>query len=284
VTRAGEIIERVIGSGPWRIVFTSGGSESDTASYTYAETDNGQVILNISDIKAESIDIDVSAGTKTDDDTEGDLTVSPGSIEKLVKAVMQKGVGLAGARTVPERSGNFLVEGIVRFNWEMTHRLSLVDPRPGEMVAVRDMDVPIPEKLPVDEAFLESVSTAMGRRIVYVPDAVVYNRGPLSVRGYIQQSRRIARGHFQLRSEYGYTVSSLKPLKLMKAFPWGRLLSPVGALLIVYAVSVEILGRLLGFADYHLFRERTGLWPMTHKRRVSLFNGLRNTEESGKPS
>jgi len=64
--------------------FLDGGASVDTATYTFAESDDGVVILTVSDTKTESIDVDVSGGGKTDTDAEGSLTVGPTSIDHFV--------------------------------------------------------------------------------------------------------------------------------------------------------------------------------------------------------
>ncbi|RLI06546.1 hypothetical protein DRO22_00650, partial [Candidatus Bathyarchaeota archaeon] len=61
--------------------FTDGGPSSDTATYTFVSSDSGQVILDITDTKVETINISVSGGGKSDDDTEGDLVINPGGID-----------------------------------------------------------------------------------------------------------------------------------------------------------------------------------------------------------
>jgi len=200
----------------------------------------------------------------------GDLEVDPCAVERLVSAAAAPGVGIAGARAIPAEQGKAFTRRVVQLNWEVTHRLSLKRPRLGEMVAVKRAPVRIPEHLPVDEAFLESFYSARKTRMVYVPDAIVHNRGPGSIRGYIIQSRRIARGHMQLRAEYGYTVSSLDVRLLVGSFPWKHLVDPARFLPTVGAVLLEGLGRFLGFLDYYILRKRSGLWPMTHRTRTRV--------------
>ena len=75
--------------------FTDGGANSDTATYTFVSSDNGQCILDITDTKVETINISVSGGGKTDDDTEGNLVISPASIDHFV--ITHDGSAVAGA-------------------------------------------------------------------------------------------------------------------------------------------------------------------------------------------
>ncbi|MFH2137115.1 MAG: DUF2341 domain-containing protein [Candidatus Omnitrophota bacterium] len=68
---------KVTGSG----TFNDGGASVDTATYTFSPSDNGTAVFNITDSKAETINISVSGGGKTDDNTEGDLAVSAGILD-----------------------------------------------------------------------------------------------------------------------------------------------------------------------------------------------------------
>ncbi|RLF01466.1 MAG: hypothetical protein DRJ64_10565, partial [Thermoprotei archaeon] len=70
----------VSGSG----TFTDGGSGSDTATYSFSTSDNGTASFNIVDTKTEAIDIDTSGDGKTDDDSEGNLSVGPAAIDHFV--------------------------------------------------------------------------------------------------------------------------------------------------------------------------------------------------------
>ena len=55
--------------------FNDDGASVDTATYTYDGSDNGSVVLTMTDTTAEIINISVSGDAKTDDDNEGDLDV-----------------------------------------------------------------------------------------------------------------------------------------------------------------------------------------------------------------
>ncbi|RLJ06566.1 MAG: hypothetical protein DRP16_05000, partial [Candidatus Aenigmatarchaeota archaeon] len=61
--------------------FTDGGPSSDTATYTFSSSDNGSATFSITDNKAETLNISVSGDGKTDDDSEGNLVVSPASLD-----------------------------------------------------------------------------------------------------------------------------------------------------------------------------------------------------------
>lgn len=75
-------------------VFVDGGAGVDTATYTFNSSDNGTVILKITDITVELLNIAVSGGGKSDDNTEGGLVVGAGALNKFV--IAHDGNGIAG--------------------------------------------------------------------------------------------------------------------------------------------------------------------------------------------
>ncbi|RLE45727.1 hypothetical protein DRJ25_05225, partial [Candidatus Woesearchaeota archaeon] len=64
--------------------FTDGGADTDTASYSFVSSDNGTVTVNLTDTTAESLNISVTGDGKSDDDSEGNLVVGPGELDKFV--------------------------------------------------------------------------------------------------------------------------------------------------------------------------------------------------------
>jgi len=87
-------------------VFTDGGGAVDTATYTFADTDNGEVTLSIANSTAETLNVSVDDGDgHTDDDTEGDLTFyNVGDAAKLVFTAQPEGPYQAGQpiNAIPE--------------------------------------------------------------------------------------------------------------------------------------------------------------------------------------
>jgi hypothetical protein len=64
--------------------FIDGGAGVDTATYTFSVADNGIATFTVNDTQAETINISVSGDGKSDDDTEGNLVISPGLIDHFV--------------------------------------------------------------------------------------------------------------------------------------------------------------------------------------------------------
>ncbi len=189
----------------------------------------------------------------------GDVLPAPGSIPRLLEAVSRPGVGVAGGRPVPLNREDSFVGHTVHLLWRLHHRLALKVPKVGEMVAFRLEAVRSVPPTSVDEASMQAAAEARGWSSVYVPEAVVWNRGPERVVDFLRQRRRINCGHLWLERRYGYTVPSLRLPLLLREFasevvsrrPWGarKLLWAAGA------ACLEALARFLARMDFLRGRE-----------------------------
>ncbi|MEN9934305.1 MAG: hypothetical protein RLZZ387_884 [Chloroflexota bacterium] len=179
-----------------------------------------------------------------------DTLPAPWSIEHLVAPFADETVGMTGARVVPLNEPCDFIGFTVQMLWEFHHRLALRTPKLGEMVAFRNVVEAIPVSSATDEVALEAAIKALGLRLVYAPDAVVYNRGPQTLEDFLHQRRRIYAGHLQIAASDGYVASSMPlgnvvPLLLdeIRQYP-DRLAWVMGSVL------VEGWGRVLGTLDY----------------------------------
>ncbi|RLJ07139.1 MAG: hypothetical protein DRP16_04040, partial [Candidatus Aenigmatarchaeota archaeon] len=64
--------------------FTDGGASSDTATYTFDSADHGEVVVQVTDTAADTLDIEVTDATYNDDDTEGNLVISSYALDHFV--------------------------------------------------------------------------------------------------------------------------------------------------------------------------------------------------------
>jgi hypothetical protein len=129
------------------------------------------------------------------------------------------------------------------------------------MVAFRKTFKRIPQHTAVDEASIEPLIRGQGYRVRYVPQAVVYNKGPDTAEDFLRQRRRIYAGHLELERDLGYSVSTMGGLKILslllknldwhpKAFAWTWAV-----------VGMEVYGRFLGRRDFKSEREHT-VWEI----------------------
>ncbi len=190
------------------------------------------------------------AGTDVTIVSSADILPEPGAVDAIVEAFEDPGVGMAGGRPVPQNPGSDLMARMARLMWELHHEAALKSPKLGELVAFRSgLLASIDEATPVDEALIEMETVARGYRLRYVPEAVIRNLGPESLREWLAQRRRISAGHLWLERTRGYRVAtapatSAVRMMLAAAGPRPGLWGPALAL-----AAVEAAGRLLGRWD-----------------------------------
>ncbi|HEY8090428.1 MAG TPA: glycosyltransferase [Polyangiaceae bacterium] len=192
-----------------------------------------------------------------------DLEPEPGVVEKLVAFLRDHPeVGMVGGRPVPDNGDATLVGRMVTLLWELHHRVSLEVPKMGEIVAFRAHLVEYVSELSVvDEASIEDIVRAKGYRLGYVPDAVVKNHGPETMREYFEQRRRIARGHYWLEFAFGYEVATLdRGLVARTALETAREGGVRDRLALAAAIGTEVAARAVGFWDARVVGGKHRTW------------------------
>jgi cellulose synthase/poly-beta-1,6-N-acetylglucosamine synthase-like glycosyltransferase len=192
-----------------------------------------------------------------------DLCVAPDVVEKIVQRLEeQPHVGMVGARPVPDNESESRVGKMVHILWELHHRIALDTPKMGELVAFRAALVDrVSELSVVDEASVEDIVRGKGYDLAYVPDAIVTNHGPETLREYFEQRRRIARGHYWLGFAFGYKVATMHSGTLLKqTLDLLREQDREGRKALATAVGVEIAARAAGFVDARIVGGRHRTW------------------------
>jgi len=196
----------------------------------------------------------------------GDVLPDHGALTKLVEAMRDPGVALSGGRPVPVNDPNTPLGYAVHLLWRLHHRLALHQPKLGEMIALRSEAVVTLPRTSVDEACFQALIEAAGWRSVYVPDAVVRNRGPATVEDFVRQRRQIHTGHLWLRHKQHYAVPSMH-VGLLSAELWRDMqadhdrLRPAHVAWTAGAVAMEGYARLRARLDYWMGRENI-VWAM----------------------
>jgi cellulose synthase/poly-beta-1,6-N-acetylglucosamine synthase-like glycosyltransferase len=206
-------------------------------------------------IKASSNDVIVleSADTLPVEDT----------VEKLCRPFADESIGMAGARPIPVNDRKTFMGYVDFLLWTLHHHVALRSPKCGEMIAFRRVFNGIPEDAVCDEAWIEYEVRRRGYKVVYVPDAIVYNKGPETVRDFLKQRRRVTYGHLDLRRRTSYKVStsdaSLLLSAIADAFPRRE---PKRWVHFLALLALEGLGRVLGYYDYYVARRSHVIWEV----------------------
>lgn len=190
----------------------------------------------------------------------GDTLPAAGSIDALVRPFADPRVGMAGGRPVPVNPADTFMGFGVNLLWELHHRISLIRPKMGELIAFRQIFAQIPHNTAVDEASIEPLIIGQGFQCVYAPQAVVYNKGPETAADFLKQRRRVFAGHLHVKDTLGYRVSTMNSLQIAVLFT--RALRP-NLRYIIWATGVallEVLARLMGTYDYYLRKNNPFQW------------------------
>jgi cellulose synthase/poly-beta-1,6-N-acetylglucosamine synthase-like glycosyltransferase len=182
------------------------------------------------------------------------------TIEALVSPMTDPRVGMVGGRPVPVNSPDRFMGYAAHLVWELHHQLSLRRPKMGEVIAFRNVFAQIPHDSAVDEASIEPLIIGQGLRLHYAPGAVVFNKGPETVREFVKRRRGNFAGHLYVQDTLGYKVSTMNaprvgwlPLKNAR-WDWRYFLWAPGV------VALEAYVRLLGSYDYLICKRKPCNW------------------------
>jgi biofilm PGA synthesis N-glycosyltransferase PgaC len=198
----------------------------------------------------------------------------PDTVELLLRPLANESVGMTGARPVPTNSKKNFLGAVVHLMWELHHRLALESPKLGEMVAFKRVIGSIPRESAVDEASFEAATREEGLELVYVPEAIVRNKGPETIRDFLLQRRRIHAGHLWLQETSNYRVSTTRVTRILRHLLGATSWLGKGPLVTAGAVLLEGLGRGLGWFDFRVLNRNPFVWRMAQ----STKNLTRGTE------
>lgn len=188
-----------------------------------------------------------------------DTLPDPDALEHLVRPFARAGVGMTGARVVPLNDPRTFIGFTVQVLWHVHHRMALRWPKLGELVAFRNVIAALPENTATDEVALEALISAQGYRLVYTPEAIVYNYGPETLDDFLLQRRRIFAGHLHIAAVYNYVAASLPIRNLLMLASSSVERYPSLLPLLVGSMLLECWGRALGAIDT-LLQHRHHIW------------------------
>ena len=202
-----------------------------------------------------------------------DVLVKDGTIDALLRHFEDPTVGMVGGHPTPVNGETTFLGHAVHLQWRLHDRIARETPKLGEIVAFRNVVPSIPLDTPVDEISIQALVTQLGYRLVYEPQAVVYNRGPTTVPDFLRQRRRIYAGHLRVREQQGYSASTMSPLRVLQALRGsGSFTTPRAALWSLGTVGLEAAARGLG--RYDVARRRPQhVWAISATTKLHIAEG-----------
>lgn len=206
----------------------------------------------------------------------GDVIPAKDTIEKLIAPFVNPGIGATGGRPVPVNTQDTFVGYAVHLLWRLHHRMAMITPKLGEMIAFRRVMDAIPADSAVDEASIEALVLAKGLKLRYVPSALISNKGPQNIRDFIKQRRRIQNGHLWLMKNQHHKVVSQKGGTLLWILVDEVLGYPRSLHKVLAVMLLEIYCRMLGSFDFQIKGKNPFAWDIAHSAKQT---GTRGSEE-----
>jgi poly-beta-1,6-N-acetyl-D-glucosamine synthase len=193
-----------------------------------------------------------------------DVIPEVSALEYLCAPLKKPEIGMVGGRPVPVNDANTFMGHAGHVLWRLHDRLARMQPKLGEVIAFRNVISGIPTDSPVDEISIQALISQLGYQLIYEPACIVYNKGPLTIRDFLKQRRRIYAGHLQTRDRQNYEASTMKVspiLSELMAYRDFTMATPRQALWTLATVMLEGYARLQGYLDYR--RKRAyHIWEM----------------------
>jgi glycosyltransferase involved in cell wall biosynthesis len=203
-----------------------------------------------------------------------DVLVEKGTIDSLLRHFTDPTVGMVGGHPIPVNDETTFLGHAVHLLWRLHDQLARQSPKLGEIVAFRNVVPSIPRDTAVDEISIQALVTQLGYRLVYDPDAIVFNRGPATIGDFLRQRRRIYAGHLRVRRQQGYAASTMKVGRIVRALlRSGSFWTPRAAAWTLGTVALEALARVLGTYDA-LHGRSHSVWDAVATTKREILEGV----------
>ncbi len=193
-----------------------------------------------------------------------DVIPETDALEKLCAPFKDLAIGMVGGRPVPVNDPTTFMGHAVHLLWRLHDRVARVSPKLGEVIAFRNVISGIPTNSAVDEISIQALISQLGYQQIYEPACVVYNKGPLTIRDFLKQRRRIYAGHLKVLAQQNYEAPTMKVspilrhLVVCRDFTMGN---PRQAMWTFLTMILEAYARMQGYYDFMRKREHH-IWQM----------------------
>ena len=191
-----------------------------------------------------------------------DLLPDYHAIQRMIEPMADPDVGMTSGRPSPLNDPDTFMGFAAHLLWNLHHEIAQQHFKAGEMTAFRLIFQRIPYDSAVDEASVEPVIKGQGYKTAYVPEAIIYNKGPETVDDFLRQRRRIYAGHMAVRNNLGYVVSTMSGWRILRALLRNLDWRPRRLLWTLGVVALEIYGRWLGWRDFRSERQQHVVWEI----------------------
>jgi len=189
-----------------------------------------------------------------------DNTLEPGSLTALLAPFADPAVGMVGGHPLPTNDRDTVPGFAVHMLWDMHHRLSLIYPKAGELVAFRNLHIQLPTSMQSDEDIIRMELERRGLRTVYAPDAIVHNKGPTTVRDFFKQRTRVNIGEQYMKRVYEYDIPTWNARYLFSSYLDFLKDNRRHPFMVAAAMSLEALARVYAVAYVAMDKGDQAVW------------------------
>ena len=183
------------------------------------------------------------------------------TINNLLNPFLNEKTGLTSGRPIPFNNSRKFANLINSSLWHLHHQVSLrCPPKVGEIIAFRNIVSLIPKNTAADEESISALIQQKGYEAVYVPDAVVYNKGPERVSELVKQRKRIFIGHLWIKKNQNYIAPSMNVLRLERVLINEVLKNPKKILTLTPLIFLEVIIRLSAVYDFYIRKKNDYIW------------------------
>ena len=204
-----------------------------------------------------------------------DVLTGDQTFDALLRHFEDPAVGMVGGHPTPVNSEASFLGHAVHLQWRLHDRIARQAPKLGEIVAFRNVVPAIPLDTAVDEISIQALISQLGYKLVYEPAAVVYNRGPTTVRDFLRQRRRIYAGHLRVRERQDYSAPTMDTRRVVRALRGsGSFATPRAAAWSIGTIGLEAAARALGACDVMMRRGSSGVWEISATTKDHIVEGM----------
>src|SRR5260370_8328410 len=187
-----------------------------------------------------------------------DVIPETSAMEYLCAPFKDPTIGMVGGRPVPVNDPTTFMGHAVHLLWRLHDGVARIHPKLGEVIAFRNVISGIPTDSAVDEISIQALISQLGFRLIYRPECLVDTKGPVTVRDFLKQRRRIYAGHLKVLKQQKYEASTMKVSPIFRQLIACRhfaLNTPRQVLWTLGAMVMEGYARMQGQYDYWRKRE-----------------------------
>ena len=181
-------------------------------------------------------------------------------IEKLCLPLLKKEIGICASHPMPINKKDSFMGFTINLLWSLHHRISLKSPKFGELIAFKNIIKAIPNTA-VDEEYIAMLIQKNGFLAKYIPNAIVFNKGPTTARDFLRQRRRIYCGHLELKKKKNYEVPTINNFNILKNLIVNLDIKSKNLIWTFWALMLEAYARLLGMIDFYNRKEHA-VWKI----------------------